>query len=191
MGGPLQSYTKGSTGRRADVLASSTASATTTQPSKPDESHSRPVDRRPSSSHNRQRAAIHSNTPRPQPTVTSGFRYECHFCPDLKHPLYHCDKFNGMSVHQRGDHMRARKLCFNCLTPCHNSTDCRSPSRCRACGGKHHTMVHRETSTNPTSVNVTAPIPTPNQSITEPAVMNVVSAATLNTANVTQSSIPS
>ena len=39
---------------RADVLASSTASISTTQPAKAAESHSRPVDRRPSSSYNRQ-----------------------------------------------------------------------------------------------------------------------------------------
>ena len=102
-----------------------------------------------------------------------------------------CPKFNDMSVHHRGDHMRTRRLCFNCLSPGHNSSDCRSPSRCRACGGKHHTMVHRETNANPTSVNVTAPIATPNLVNTEPASMNVVSAATLNTSNVSQSSIPS
>ena len=174
---------------RADVLASSTASISTTQPAKAAESHSRPVDRRPSSSHNRQRAAVHSNTPRPQPTATPGFRYDYSLCPGIKHM---CPKFNDMSVHHRGDHMRTRRLCFNYLSPGHNSSDCRSPSRCRTCGGKHHTMVHRETNyANPTSVNVTAPIGTPNLVNTEPAAMNVVSAATLNTSNVSQSSIPS
>ena len=116
---------------RADILVSSTA----TQATKPAESNSHPVDRCLSSSRNHPRAVIHANTPRPQPTWNHGYRYECSLCPGLKHPLYHCDIFNGMTVHQRGDHMRTRKLCFNCLTPGHNSTDCRSPSKCRACGG--------------------------------------------------------
>ena len=60
-----------------------------------------------------------------------------------------------MSIQQRGEHIKSRKLCCKCLAPGHQTGDCRSVARCRSCGGKHHTLVHREHS-SPSVVNVVA-----------------------------------
>ena len=48
------------------------------------------------------------------------------------------------SIIQRGEHTRIYKFCYKCLPPGHQTRDCRSVARCRSCGGKHHTMVHRD-----------------------------------------------
>ena len=134
-------------GFRADVLSSAATSG------KESEASSWPADRKQSQAGGKQTAAVHASTPTPSPSsMPYGYRYECNLCPGLKHPLYQCSLFNEMTIHQRGDYMRSRRICFNCLAPGHNSTDCRSPARCRACGGKHHTLVHRENSNAPVTL---------------------------------------
>ena len=52
-------------------------------------------------------------------------------------------------------------------------------------------MVHRETGTPPTPINVSANISAPNNIATNPAVLDVVSAATLNSSNATHQAMPS
>ena len=39
--------------------------------------------------------------------------------------------------------IKVRKLCLNCLRPGHRSEDC-DGSKCKQCGRKHHTLLHRE-----------------------------------------------
>ena len=95
--------------------------------------------------------AVHAVSPHSGPGPV-GFRYECNLCSGEKHPLFQCSKFNGMTVSQRGNHIRTFKLCYNCLAPGHKTTECRSIARCKTCSGRHHTLVHIEQSTTP-SVN--------------------------------------
>ncbi|XP_046602601.1 uncharacterized protein LOC124296606 [Neodiprion lecontei] len=40
------------------------------------------------------------------------------------------------------------RLCWNCLGR-HRSQDCRTTTRCRHCGNKHHTAIHEESRANP------------------------------------------
>ena len=117
---------------RADALTSTKSS----------DHKPRPTELKPQQQPRKHRAAIHSTTPCSTNGPTSGFRYECQLCPGNKHPLFQCSIFSNMSVSQRGDYIRSKKLCYNCLAPGYKTVDCRSVARCRSCGGKHHTLVH-------------------------------------------------
>ena len=104
------------------------------------------------------KAAVHSNAAKPSsngPQSSPGFRYECMLCPGFKHPLFQCDLFYDMNVQRREEHIRAKNLCTNCLAPGHQGKECRSWARCRQCGGKHHTLIHKERRT-PAVVNIIA-----------------------------------
>ena len=90
----------------------------------------------------RYKAAVHSST------STPAYRYECVICTPDKHPLYQCQKFRDMDVKMRRDKVRTLKLCFNCFVPGHRNNECRNPSTCRVCSGKHITLLHQEPSPN-------------------------------------------
>ena len=63
-----------------------------------------------------------------------------------------------MTLSQRGDHIRNKRLCYNCLAPGHQTGECRSLARCRVCGGRHHTLVHRDQpAATPVANNGTSP----------------------------------
>ena len=62
-------------------------------------------------------------------------------CFEETHKIFKCRKFKKLSV--REELIKVRKLCFNCLRPGHRSEDC-DGSKCKQCGRKHHTLLHRE-----------------------------------------------
>ena len=102
------------------------------------------------------RAAVHAVSPYSGSgpgSGSTGFRYECNLCPGDKHPLFQCAKFNNMTVSQRGEHTRAFRLCYNCLAPGHRTAECRSLARSKICGGRHHTLVHRDVVNTTPAVN--------------------------------------
>ena len=169
---------------RADVLSTPPAATKAPEP----QSHS--TDIKPDHQPRRYKAAPHSTTHRSTNGPNTGFRCECQLCPGNKHPLFQCTMFNNMSVHQRGEHIRSKKLCYNCLAPGHQTGECRSLARCRSCGGKHHTLVHRETS-SPAVVNVVAAGKTPVPNDVNPPVVNVIAAATNSFSNDVPQALPS
>ena len=169
---------------RADVL--STPPTATKAP----EPQSRSTDIKPDHQPRRFKAATHSTTHCSTNGPNTGFRCECQLCPGNKHPLFQCTMFNNMSVHQRGEHIRSKKLCYNCLAPGHQTGECRSLARCRSCGGKHHTLVHRETS-SPAVVNVVAAGNTPVPNDANPPAVNVTAAATNSVSNDVPQALPS
>ena len=67
---------------------------------------------------------------------------QCECCEEM-HKIFKCGKFKKLSVRERAELIKVRKLCFNCLRPEHRSEDC-DGSKCKQCGRKHHTLLHRE-----------------------------------------------
>ena len=147
---------------RADVL--------TTTPTTTSESKSRIAEAKTEPPARKHRATVHSSASRPsnnttrtshnpsRPSSTTapstpGFRYECMLCPGSKHPLFVCTVFNQMSIQGRKEHIWSKNLCSNCLAPGHQNRDCRSWASCRQCGGRHHSLIHKERRAQP-SVNV-------------------------------------
>ena len=61
-------------------------------------------------------------------------------------------KVQETSVRERAELIKVRKLCFNCLQPGHRSEDCDGP-KCKQCGRKHHTLLHRENITTETPIS--------------------------------------
>lgn len=72
---------------------------------------------------------------------------QCPIC-DQEHKIYKCQKFESMSISDRYNNIKTAKLCINCFAPSHKVQECSSTYTCRKCKQKHHTMLHRETSTN-------------------------------------------
>lgn len=71
--------------------------------------------------------------------VTDG--EQCQLC-DEKHRLYKCAQFIAKPVEDRREIMRNSQLCFNCMSPQHRSSFCRSKFRCIFCKQRHNTLLH-------------------------------------------------
>lgn len=68
----------------------------------------------------------------------------CPMC-DLPHALYRCEVFKSKSVRDRGEFVKRKRICFNCISSTkHTSRSCKSTVRCRipGCGKPHHTLLH-------------------------------------------------
>ena len=61
-----------------------------------------------------------------------------------KHPVYACQKFEGMTQEQMMISLKSNGLCMNCLRPGHFVRQCTSTQKCRKCQKPHQTLVHRE-----------------------------------------------
>ena len=78
-------------------------------------------------------------------TAPISYKYECSLCIPERHPLYHCPKWLKMTIQQRWDQVKARKLCSNCLAPGHTTDVCRSRYRCGECQQQHSSTLHQQT----------------------------------------------
>ena len=65
------------------------------------------------------------------------------------HSLDRCPKFQGMSVDDRITLVKKERLCFNCLRPFHQVSDCYKESTCksRGCTTKHSYWLHKREGT--------------------------------------------
>lgn len=74
-------------------------------------------------------------------------------CPLCKedHSIYQCTAFRDMSVSNRTDAVKRLRICFNCLGRGHSIHTCSSTRTCRECGQRHHSLLHRSTTTSETS----------------------------------------
>ncbi|XP_055522828.1 uncharacterized protein LOC129717007 [Wyeomyia smithii] len=71
----------------------------------------------------------------------------CIFCNKPTHSPYQCEHFRKLTPLQRFDEAKRNKLCINCLaSSSHVANSCTGGS-CRVCHQKHHTMLHRQTTT--------------------------------------------
>lgn len=64
---------------------------------------------------------------------------KCPLC-SASHRLYYCEQFSRLTVPERSTVVFNAKLCFNCLSSGHSSTQCKYGS-CRKCGKKHNTRL--------------------------------------------------
>ena len=71
---------------------------------------------------------------------------KCVGCYEATHPLYSCSSFAALSHENRLARVRKHNLCMNCLRQGHYASQCKSTRRCEECHGKHHTLLHRDSS---------------------------------------------
>lgn len=106
----------------------------------PDQASARPRhDRRPAQDRTRQ----DERPARKQQYATSTGR-NCTLCKDTSHPLYYCEEFKALTVAERTELVKQKRLCFNCLSHGHNTRECVSTYKCKTCGKPHHTLLHRQ-----------------------------------------------
>ena len=91
------------------------------------------------------KAQVNGN-PRQLHTHLATFEQRCECCEE-KHKIFKCGKFEKLSVRERAGLIKVRKLCFNSLRTGHRSEDCNG-SKCKQCGRKHRTLLHRESNHN-------------------------------------------
>jgi hypothetical protein len=67
----------------------------------------------------------------------------CHCCGKT-HSIEMCPLFKGLSVVDRAEWARDKKLCFRCLEGLHRSAECPSKTVCTVadCGQRHHFLIH-------------------------------------------------
>lgn len=82
-------------------------------------------------------------------TYATAVAENCALCNNGLHYAQWCPEFVKMTVDQRFHAIKRAKRCENCLAPGHSSTDCQAGS-CRVCNQRHHTMLHRDTTTSKT-----------------------------------------
>lgn len=68
----------------------------------------------------------------------------CTLCGD-DHVLYTCAKFLNMSIHDRWNLVKDKKLCQNCIRDSHSPNECVFGS-CKLCNRKHNTLLHIDNS---------------------------------------------
>jgi len=67
------------------------------------------------------------------------------------HNLVACEDFRSKPVAQRNALVKKKQVCFNCLRSNHYTSKCPSKSRCVHCRRKHHSLLHLEVATIPTT----------------------------------------
>nr|CAI5842936.1 unnamed protein product [Callosobruchus analis] len=64
----------------------------------------------------------------------------CSFC-NGSHFIHACSEFLKIPIADRGNAVKSKRLCLNCLKTGHFSKVCRR-STCKKCHAKHHTLLH-------------------------------------------------
>ena len=75
--------------------------------------------------------------------VSAREQVSCPLC-SAEHTLFNCEEFKKLSVRERFNFTRSKKLCDNCLRHGHKAAQCLKPARCTVsgCGGRHTRFLH-------------------------------------------------
>ena len=82
----------------------------------------------------------------------------CPICVSPGHSLSKCSTFLSWDQAKKYKAVKEHNHCSNCLSHSHSHRDCTSAHNCRHCGGRHHSLLHRNKrssrSSSPTSATV-------------------------------------
>lgn len=75
--------------------------------------------------------------------TTRTSRSTCADCNEQTHAVGSCVKFRSMSLRDRWDFVRSKRLCFKCLIPGHRHQECTTEGcDIEGCAAPHHTQLH-------------------------------------------------
>ncbi|XP_029166945.1 uncharacterized protein LOC114937597 [Nylanderia fulva] len=86
--------------------------------------------------------------------AASTFTFACPVCKG-NHLLYQCSTFLNQTPSQRFDFIRKNNRCLNCFSSKHNMKECTSSRVCKQCHKRHHTLLHFNAATKPSSSDQT------------------------------------
>ena len=66
---------------------------------------------------------------------------KCSHC-NGDHKIWNCDAFKTASMEEKKSSVSKAKLCFNCLSPGHQTKACSSKFSCKFCKSRHHSLIH-------------------------------------------------
>lgn len=93
----------------------------------------------------------------------------CGHCSKPHHSIYKCYKFKALSPAEREDLVREKNWCTRCLSPHHQSAACTHSWICSKCNGSHHYLLHQDSTSSETSVEIRtlnpSTSPQPNSSV--------------------------
>ncbi len=95
-----------------------------------------------------------SQPPRKKPPI------KCVACGD-NHALMRCATFVGYDVDRRNKLVRDKRMCLNCFSDQHGCRICPSKFSCKTCGGRHHTLLHKDRDPAPPQAPPQAPSQAP------------------------------
>ena len=87
-----------------------------------------------------------------QKNASSVAKSRCFYC-DKVHKLIDCDNFKNLTNKEKHKFVKAKGLCFKCLSRNHFARYCKSSCKCLITGCKgtfHHTLLHKNTNTEVT-----------------------------------------
>ena len=94
--------------------------------------------------------------------------HKCFVCLHNNHRVAFCPVFKSKPVKERGKIAWDRELCFNCLKANHQSRDCLSTNRCLRCGQTHHTLLHEDRQSDPSTDSASSTLKGRTQSSAPP-----------------------
>lgn len=77
----------------------------------------------------------------------------CLCCRNGFHTIVKCSKFLAKTPRQRFDFAKQNGLCIACLNRGHRLVNCSMAKTCKACSGRHHTLLHFSDNRSPSFSN--------------------------------------
>jgi hypothetical protein len=68
---------------------------------------------------------------------------KCVMCEN-NHLIEDCPDFRTLTIDARWEYVTTKKLCFSCLSPRHQMSQCRNKKKCKCCDRLHHSLLHAE-----------------------------------------------
>ncbi|XP_072392178.1 uncharacterized protein [Diabrotica undecimpunctata] len=90
---------------------------------------------------NTSRVSLHINAAESR-RDTNFYSKSCNYCKERTHQIYKCQQFLNLVPQERHKFVKAKSLCFNCLSSLHILSSCKSLSRCQVCTKNHHSLLH-------------------------------------------------
>lgn len=88
-------------------------------------------------------------SPRQEKHAHAARALECYGCGQA-HGLWECPDFSRLSIDGRNRFVEEKSLCYNCLGK-HKVSACSSTYKCKKCSKRHHTMLHKDRLSVPSS----------------------------------------
>ncbi|KAL1448243.1 hypothetical protein WDU94_005453 [Cyamophila willieti] len=132
----------------------------------------------PSTSSKPKPSRPHTPTNPPSAKPDNPTKHGCASC-NQSHRLVECTRFLALSVSDRFNFLKSKKLCFACFGP-HPRQDCKSRFACRTCSSRsHHTLLHQSQQPAPSAPPAPAVVTTAtstNQVLLGTAVVQILDA---------------